>query len=330
MEAARARLEAYDREIQMFDVQSVKSEQVSLNTASQPPAPHPPNTVMLSAPTGVAQLAQAVQDSIAMNRLPMPEPTVFSGEPIQFIEWKASFMSLVDQRGISAADKLYYLKKYVSGPARKCLEGTFFRNDEAAYQDVWKKLNQRYGQAFVIQRAFREKLSSWPKIQSKDAEGLRSFADFSHACLLAMPHVKGLEILNDCEENQKLTQKLPDWAAARWNRQVTKALMEGKDFPSFQDFAEFLMQEAEVACNPVTSIHALRSSEVRSDKGNLKDFKRNKASVFNTNVVHSDQHTSTRGHMGSLCMLCQNTHQLHKCPALMKRSLESRRTYVKE
>lgn len=80
-----------------------------------------------------------------------------------------------------------------------------------------KKLNQRYGQAFVVQRAFREKLSRWPEIQSKDAEGLRSFADFINACLLAMPCVKGLEILNDCAENQKMLQKLPEWAAARWN-----------------------------------------------------------------------------------------------------------------
>ncbi len=266
-----------------------------------------------------------------MNRLPMPEPTVFSGEPIHFIEWKSSFMSLIDQKGISAADKLYYLKKYISGPARKCLEGTFFRNDEEAYQDAWKKLNQRYGQAFVIQRAFREKLSSWPKIQSKDAEGLRSFADFVNACLLAMPHVKGLEILNDCEENQRLTQKLPDWAVARWNRQVTKALMEGKDFPSFKDFAAFLLLEAEVACNPVTSIHALRSLESYSDKGNLRDIKRNKASVFNIKTaVHCDKQIPTRTYVGSPCMLCQNTHQLHKCPNLMKKSLEGRRIYVKD
>ncbi len=331
VEAARARLEADDREIQMNDIQSVKSEQVSPNSASQPPAPHPSNAAILSAPPGVAQLAQAVQDSITMNRLPIPEPTVFSGEPIHFIEWKASFMSLIDQKGISAADKLYYLKKYVSGPARKCLEGTFFRNDEAAYQDAWEKLNQRYGEAFVIQRAFREKLSSRPKIQAKDAEGLRNFADFTSACLLAMTHVKGLEILNDCEENQRLIQKLPDWAAARWNRQVTKALREGQDFPSFEDFAAFLLLEAEVACNPVTSIHALRSSEVCSDKGNLKDIKRNKASVFNTKTAEQcDQQTPIRAHVGSPCMLCQDTHQLHKCPSLMKVSLEDRRTYIKD
>lgn len=112
----------------------------------------------------------------------------------QFILLNGNPLLLIVQKGISAADKLYYLKKYVSGPAHKCLEGTFFRNDEEA-QDAWKNLNQRYEQAFVIQRAFREKLSGWPKLQSKDAEGLRNFADFINACLLAMPHVKDLERL---------------------------------------------------------------------------------------------------------------------------------------
>ena len=64
-------------------------------------------------------------------------------------------MSLIDRKGISSADKLHFLKKYVTGSAHKCLEGTFYRNDEA-YRDAWKKLDQRYGQPFVVQRAFRE------------------------------------------------------------------------------------------------------------------------------------------------------------------------------
>lgn len=37
-------------------------------------------------------------------------------------------MPLIDQKNISAADKLFYLKKYVGGPARKTLEGAFYRN----------------------------------------------------------------------------------------------------------------------------------------------------------------------------------------------------------
>lgn len=160
--------------------------------------------------------AVLVQDSIIINRLPMAEPTVFSGEPIHFIEWKSVFMSLIDQKGIYAADKLYYLKKYVSGPACKCLEGAFYRNDEEAYQDAWKKLNQRYGQAFVIQKGFREKLSSWTKIQSEDAERRKNFHKCKHACYVS------------CN--------------GRWNGHVTDGmamLMEGKSFPVSMIFPHF-------------------------------------------------------------------------------------------
>lgn len=332
VEAARARLEAYNRELtQTGDVQLSRSEQVSPSSTPRPPTSSPPDSHALPEPSSVAQLAQVVQDSMIINRLPIPEPTVFTGEPMLFIEWKSSFMSLIDQQGISAANKLFYLKKYVSGPARKCLEGTFYRNDEEAYKDAWDKLNQRYGQAFVIQRAFRDKLTNWPRIMSKDAEGLRNFADFISACTLAIPHVKGLEILNDCKENQKLIQKLPDWAAARWNRHVTKTLMDGKEFPSFSDFAAFLSLEAEVACNPVTSIHALRSLEASGDKGNLRETKRNKASVFNTKTsVQNDECVSTKAHVTPLCMLCQDTHQLHTCPVLINMPLKERRTFVKD
>lgn len=104
------------------------------------------------------------------------------------------------------------LFEYLGGPAPKTLDGIFYRNDDAAYKDAWNRLNHRYGQPFIIQSAFREILANWPMIQSKDANGFRTFANFLHACQGAMPHVKGLDILNDCEENQKLVQKLPDWA----------------------------------------------------------------------------------------------------------------------
>lgn len=332
MEAARARLEIYDREIkQETDRQPIL--QNNRQYISNPPVHYRnPPIVTPPPPTDMFYLAQAVQDSIAINRLPMPEPTVFSGDPIIFIEWRASFMSLIDRKGISSADKLYYLKKYVSGPAHKCLEGTFYRDDEEAYRDAWNKLNQRYGQPFVVQRAFRDKLSKWPKIQSKDAEGLRTFSDFLNACLQAMPHVKGLEILSDCEENQKLTQKVPDWVASRWNRQVTIALMEGKEFPIFEDFTKFVSREAEIACNPVTSLHALHSADSSHDKRSTKETKGNKANVFSTQIaVNNDKQISSNGKPRPPCMLCEdNSHQLHKCPNFMRKSLEDRRRYVKD
>ncbi|KAK0130929.1 hypothetical protein N1851_034390 [Merluccius polli] len=336
LRAARARLQAYEQEAaKEYRTQSVVGDTTSQNYMLPHDTPSPLN---VTAPpyrpphTDVSLLAQAVQDSIAVNRLPTPEPSVFNGNPIHFIEWKASFISLIDQRNIPAADKLYYLKKYVTGAARRTLDGVFYRNDDEAYQDAWNKLNHRYGQPFVIQRAFRDKLASWPKLQAKDSEGLRNFSDFLNACQEAIPHVMGLQILNDCEENQKLVQKLPDWLASRWNRQVTKTLNDHKEFPSFQDFTVFMSLEADVACNPITSFHALHSPDVSREKRNQRDMKRNKASVLNTQTVtHSESPKLTKESTKPQCMFCQsNNHQLYSCSEFMTRSLEERRQYVKE
>lgn len=276
--AAQAKLKIYEKETDHKDANYVKRER-NMEAKNVPVTTAPLSQVASPRYTDIPSLAQILQDNIALNRLPVPEPFVFNGDPIQFIEWKAAFTSLIDQRVITPAEKLYYLKKYVGGPARQVLDGNFYRNDNEAYQDAWDKLERRFGQPFAIQKAFRERLTNWPRISSKDAEGLRRFSDFLNACQDAIPHVKGLDILNDWEENRKLVHKLPDWAALRWNRQVTQSLNENQEFPSFKEFARFTSNEAEIACNPITSFHALRSSDSITEKRNLRDVKKNKASV---------------------------------------------------
>ncbi|RXN17185.1 hypothetical protein ROHU_008098 [Labeo rohita] len=321
MEAARAKLEVYEREIKQENVPQIIQPNDRPSTLNDSSAP----------PTDLSLLAHAIQESIAANRLPIPTPSVFSGDPIHYIEWRASFQSLIDKKNISSADKFYYLKKYVSGSAQKCLEGTFYRNDEEAYRDGWNKLNRRYGQPFVIQRAFRDKLSKWPKIQAKDAEGLRAFSDFLNACSQAMPHVKGLEVLNDCEENQKLMLKVPDWLAASWNRKVTVALIDGEDFPTFKEFADFVSVEAEIACTPVTSLHALHSSYSFKERKDAREFKGTKANVFSIQTASNNNSSPSNGKAKPRCMWCKrDDHQLPKCLHFREQSLTDKRTYVKE
>lgn len=182
LKAARARLQAYDQEMAQEDsIHSSDSNLGEQQDVSVTPQQHvvpfpiqcPTNITAKSSPpkSDISYLAQAFQDIIALNRLPATEPSVFNGDSIQFIEWKAACVLLIDGKTISSADKLHYLKRYVGGPARKSLDGIFYRNDNEAYNDVWNKLNQQYGQPFVIQKAFREKQAKWPKIQPRDAEG---------------------------------------------------------------------------------------------------------------------------------------------------------------
>lgn len=327
--AAQARLEIYSQEAAK-EAASLPAEPKTSNdrNALQIPAQHSPNMIATTESMDNSSLAQAFHNSVSLSRLPVPEPPVFMGDSLQFIEWKSSFMALIDKKAISAADKLFYLKKYVSGPARKTIEGTFFRNDEAAYLDAWSKLNARYGQPFAIQRAFRERLAKWPKIQAKDAMSLRDFSDFLNACQDAMPHVKGLQILNDYQENQKLVQKIPDWAVNRWNREVTQALSKTQEFPTFKEFAAFVSAEAEIACNPITSFHALQASESDTEKGIQREVRRNKARVFST---QTETGCIVRPASKYHCMFCQNDkHQLLTCPRFISKPLEERRKFIQE
>lgn len=149
-----------------------------------------------------ASLTQALINSLNISRLPIPEPTTFTVDPIKFIDLKITFTVLIDHKSISASEMFY-----LAGEARKAVEGFFYRNSEDAYQGAWKVLEERYGNSFIVQRAFRERLMKWPKIGTNDPLSLREFTGFLQGCVEAVPHVKGLDILNDCEENYKLLKK---------------------------------------------------------------------------------------------------------------------------
>ena len=118
----------------------------------------------------------------------------------------------------------------------------------------------------MIQRAFREKLNSWPRIEPKESFKLRDFSDFLVTCSSTMPHVPGLQVLNDCEENLKLLKKLPIWATKSWNRYVTWDLDKGMPYPTFNEFTEFVVEEARIACNQISSLRAIKQAEQSSEK----------------------------------------------------------------
>ncbi len=98
--------------------------------------------------------------TMVLSRLPAPEPSVFTGDPLKFLEWRTSFKAFIEWQCTNPADKLFYLQKYVSGEAQSVLEGSFYRKDNEAYNQPREALNSQYGHLFVIQRAFREKLNN--------------------------------------------------------------------------------------------------------------------------------------------------------------------------
>ncbi len=271
-------------------------------------------------------LVKALAEAITANRIPIPEPAVFSGEPLKYNDWKLSFRTLIDRKNLPAQEKLFFLRKYVSGPAKKAIEGHFLVGTEAAYMAAWNILEDRFGNPFVVGKSYRDKIQSWHKIATKDTKDLREFVDFLSSVESAMPYVQGLQALNDCVENQRISAKLPEWLSSRWNRAVTKFQDEYKGFPDFKYFVEFLNKEARIACNPITSLQAIKPVEQDRFKQPDQDhskFQRNRNSSAKTFTTSSSERTSI------MCVFCKrHGHTLHKCHKIMERPVEERLKFV--
>ena len=312
----------------------------SLNHQNRPPSTHPsydanpttlqnaPHTANLY-PTTDSSLAQALANAMDRNRLPVPTPKVFSGNPLEFVNFKTSFKALIENKGISAEERIYYLRQYVSGEAKESIAGCFYGTQEADYKRAWETLEKRYGHPFKIAEAYREKLDKWPKVNQRDAVALQRYADFLQSCLDAMPYIKSLSVLNDCKENQKMLTKLPDWAVNRWSRIVTESLDGASDYPNFSRFVSFVQKEVRVARHPVASLSAIKGSDFQTDIKPRKPEKTRSAGALATNVKDSPS-ASSAPEKSKICPFCKGGHYLSSCSEFAGKGMEERTNFMKE
>lgn len=327
--AAKAKLQVYDEDYlsviqepvtQTFEPAKVQAADINKATVQHPPLREQPSVIQ----ENTGDLVRVLAEAMSANRLPIPEPTVFSGDPLKFKHWKASFQTLIERKNIPTAEKIFFLQKYVGGPVKEALEGYFLIGSEDSYDSAWNMLDERYGESFVIAKAFRDKLHSWPKITGKDSLDLRKFVDFLQSCKSAMTQNNNLNILNDGIENQRLASKLPDWLSSRWNRKATEYQLEHKQFPNFSYFVTFLSMEASIACNPITSYQAIKQSDI--DKIKTKPQFANFPRKQETTRIFT---TSTNERNTVTCLFCKKMgHSLHKCHKFIEKPINERVKFI--
>ncbi|XP_070183219.1 uncharacterized protein [Littorina saxatilis] len=226
--------------------------------ADRPFASYPPSAYYqrpLATPakqdTPMDSLAKTLSDALMINRLPMQEPCIFVGDPLQYPIWRSSFSFLIERQNITSSEKLLYLQRYIGGQAKEAVTGFFLLREGDAYERAMEVLENRFGNSYVVSQAFRTKLDEWTPVKSKDPKGLRSLADFLQQCSVAAQEVGGLSILDDAQYLRKIVGKLPDWMSHRWSRTVARTKVEKKRYPLFHELVSFVTLEADISNDPV-------------------------------------------------------------------------------
>ena len=221
-----------------------------LHREPQPETPHAPNQDLAGAIGALADILERKGEG-----LPKKEPTIFTGDVFDYPVWKASFEVLVIERYQKTADRIYYLRKYTGGEARKAIEGHLALNTEAAYHQSWTILNERYGDRIRLARSFSQRLEKWPRVT--DAKSMQSFVDFIVQYEATMETLVGLKAFDDPVSQEPIIEKLTRETKRAWAKRVDNyrygnGVSSPRDsYPGFRDLCEFLRRQSRIWNNPV-------------------------------------------------------------------------------
>ncbi|XP_041485622.1 uncharacterized protein LOC121431909 [Lytechinus variegatus] len=334
------RMERFFGSQEEVTVKNIKPESPVVNTppVSSPAVQARQDTAASSLEDCLQQLARfvagqnAASNQLAVfSQLPKIDVPIFSGDPLQYTLWKNAFDCTVDSKPIGEQYKLNYLNAYVSGKAKEIVEHHLLIGGSNAYQEALKQLEDRFGDPNTISVSYTKKLTSWPKISSHDASGLRDFADFLQKVVAAKRRVRNLGILDYPQENVKLVEKLPGYLEGKWRDEIDRwrSHKGPQSFPSFTEFAEFVMRAASKANIP--EMEPLSKEPKRSFQTNQRSMK---ARTFVTNGQDNEpsklSKVSHRHGLFSMCPFCERDHHIEDCDDFAQNSIHVKKAFFRK
>ena len=113
-------------------------------------------------------ITEAITESFQAARMPPPNLSVFTGNPLDWPTWKSAFETVIEKRATNPSEKILYLLQYLSGAPRKVVEGYQFLSSPDAYHTAKNILEKRFGHPSVVADAFRRKLENWQRINPRE------------------------------------------------------------------------------------------------------------------------------------------------------------------
>lgn len=108
-------------------------------------------------------MADAIRKSMAkamtMTHTHIAKPSVFSGDALEYPDWKIAFEGLIGSCPYTPLQKLHILRDFVKGNAKEAIKGYFkLVANENAYQDAITTLDKEFGCEELVEECFLDQL----------------------------------------------------------------------------------------------------------------------------------------------------------------------------
>ncbi|XP_053387835.1 uncharacterized protein LOC123557228 [Mercenaria mercenaria] len=193
-----------------------------------------------------------LRKDILMNRL-----TYFDDSSEQYNSWKSTFKQVTSEINAKPAEEIDLLIKWLGRESRKHaqnLKSAYIRDPIAGLQQIWHRLDDRYGSPEAVHKAVTRRLDTFPKLTMHDTTKWYDLADL----LMEIAGLKDdsvysstLAYFDSSVGMSRVLCKLPQNIQERWAVFVnTYKKRKGVVFPPFLVFVEFISDQAKIRNDP--------------------------------------------------------------------------------
>lgn len=312
--------DTYRYEVQdgyLASLRSVKQYLKSLNEQVK--------TEPAEAAEAAAQGTSDMQEFISLLNLPKVEIETFSGDPLQYHSFLATFDEHVDKKVKDSDVKLSRLQYYTSDDAKTAIRPCSLVGGDEGYKQARETLARRFGNPHVICEMIVSNLKKGKPVRS--GQDLQRIAD---ELINGQATLKRIGMLAEVECQSSMAEiinRLQPYVRRKWKNKGLEIKRDKNMYPTFADLVEFVKREAEDSTDPVfgsssaiKSAHAQDSTMSRSSS----DIKPKCASAF-TSIK-----SGSKPKFNPDCVLCGQKHKLLSCEDFRKLNPGQRLKLVKE
>lgn len=305
----------------------------NLNESAQPFYPQYIPTASHTAP-----ITEHFAQYLARRDLVSSSLYQFDDKPEHYRAWQSSYNSVTRGLGLTATEELDLMTKWLgresSNHVRR-IRSVHIANPAIALRKTWERLQECYAAPEIIEKSLFDRLDNFPRVSGKEHMKLRELADLlmEVQCAKEDGYLPALSYLDTARGIEPIVAKLPYGLQEKWMSAGSRHKEENEGhFPPFEFFSRFISYEARKRNDPSFAIPSASSSP-KFEKALFRSTK-NPISVHKTGI------TSTGASVNSLvkgvsnpnksCPLHGKPHPLKRCKAFRAKTLEDRKTFLKE
>lgn len=265
--------------------------------------------------------------------------TPFNDLPESYQAWKQSFKIKMAELSVTPLEEMDLLIKW-TGPASKeqviNMRSAFYNDPVRGIDEIWQRLDERFGSPESIENALKKKLHKFPKLSNTDSKKLYELSDILCEIRAVKENPKYSSVLSYFDSSTgviPVVNKLPHFLQEKWTNSAQRYMERYQVcYPPFTHFCQFIREQSKIRNNPSFQYTCplANASSFRNNGDNRTKISARKTSTEVAQSSVPTENAESSKDVTEVCPLHNMNHSLLKCHKFKAKPIDVRRKFLYE